>query len=792
MPVPTAGPLAGGAIALLAVVLALGGLVACGAGGSGAKPALGGPDGYNPPPPLPPVDGVVPTALEGLMAWPGTSDGAVRLTFSAPTGGGAIDGYEVRASVAHLSPDPASPRYAGSAALFPATGGTRTPGAIETLTVTGLEPGQTMQLAVRVLFRAGPGPFSHGVGMRVPGAPLARAGAGAAPISGPTTISSPGTYRLTRDIEADGTAITIAARDVTLDLAGFTITYGKAATAGAPGIASEYLYGSGRTLIHGGTIRQGAPGRSAPAIEFRGGHDLRFSGLTLDVIGPDTSALVVYDQPSGDLRVDHCTLATRTEVVVDRHFPGVAALWLGGITHGCEIDHNLITASPQWGMHVQGNTTDRPFRIHHNRILGTRSAVANAYMIGVYKPDADVYENELDGESRGVHLDGQDASGHRVEFHDNRIRAQDRPNAEYPVHWAHGVRIESATDADVHHNDVLVVADADHAEALGLSISMDAATGVKVHGNRFHATSTHAPFLAKAYVWAGGSTVAPASIDVRHNVFQATDILVQREWDSSNGGPTRENVWMRDTAKGAGHALVFERIDVSDIVPSSGHRLIDPLTAESLDALAEWANPAAWRSERWFTLRLVVRDETGAPVPGAQVTIDDREARRVASGTTDGAGLLDARLLTQVAQNGPQVLDQGPFTVRVEHALGTYEAAHAMTARQALLVTLGATSSAAADVAPPTGPTTLWAHALSATRARVRWDGAEDDTGVIGYLVQVDDEVRAIAAVPEAFLGGLTPATTYAICIRPIDAAGQVGDPIGPASVTTWAEDRGP
>ncbi|MGE0192658.1 MAG: hypothetical protein AB7T63_11525 [Planctomycetota bacterium] len=777
------------ALARTAALALVGVLVACGGGGE-AKSGLGGPDGYRPPPPLPPVDGIVPTALEGLTAWPGER-GVVRLTFTAPADRGSIEAYEVRVSPAHLSPDPASPRYAGSAPLATFRGGKRTPGALETLEVLDLEPGRTLQLAVRVKHASGFGPFSHGVGARVPGALAGPAGT-ATPVSGPRTITSPGLYRLDRDITAPGTAITISAKDVTLDLAGHTITYGTAAEPSKPGILSEYQYGSGRIWIHGGTIRQGAPGASSPAIQFRGGHDVRFSGLVADLVGPDCSGLVIFDQPSGDIRIDHCTIATHTEVVADRHYPGLAAIWLGGITRACEIDQNLITASPQWGIYVQGNTTTGPFRIHHNRVQGTRSAVANAYMIGVYKPDADVYENLLDGESRGVHIDGQDASGLRCELHDNRIRAQDRPNAEYPVHWAHGVRLETATDAHVHHNDVLVTADAQHSEALALSISMDAAQGVQVHGNRFHATSTHAPFAAKAYVWAGGAASAPADLEIRHNVFQATDVLVQREWDSSHGGPTRDNVWMRDVAQGPGKPVLFERIDVSDIVPSSGHRLIDELTAESMDAITEWANPAAWRSERWFTLRVVVRNESGQPLPGAAVTIDDREGARVATGMTDAEGVVDALVLARVASNGPAFDARGPFAIQVTHAAGSYGGAHDVLGRTAVLVTLGAASSAVDDATAPTGPTTLWAHALSATRARVRWDGADDDTGVIAYLVQVDDEVRALSAVPEAFLGGLEPATEYAICIRPIDAAGQVGDPIGPVTVTTWAEDRGP
>lgn len=79
-------------------------------------------------------------------------------------------------------------------------------------------------------------------GVRLPGTP----------ISGPTTISAPGHYYLTRDIAiSSGTAITINADDVSLDLGGFAI-------AGNNSIVSYGIYVGGtwrRITIHNGTIR---------------------------------------------------------------------------------------------------------------------------------------------------------------------------------------------------------------------------------------------------------------------------------------------------------------------------------------------------------------------------------------------------------------------------------------------------------------------------------------------------------------------------------------------------------
>ena len=740
---------------------------------------------------LPPARVWCPRIWKTFWAHPVRSRARPSLQFTLDAGQAQADAFDVRVSVPHLTPDPSSSHFAGNAPTATATGAPGAPGSVQNLTVTGLEQGQTVQLAVRVRRGGTWGPYSHGVGVRVPGPVMPPAPANAQALSAPGTISTPGYYVLTQDISAPGTAFNISAKGVTLDLAGFTITYGTNNSADVHGVYSEYQYFEGDTIIRNGTITQGGTGATAHCIHFRGGHNLRFTELNLTCNGSDTNPIMVYDQPSGHMRVDHCTINANVTTVVDRHFPGVAAIWLAAIVNSCEIDHNTIVASPQWGIKVQGNASTGPFWIHHNRVIGTRSRYANSYMIGVYKAGADVFENELRGESRGIHIDGEDNFGNGAEVHDNYVYAQDLPNPEFTPHWSHGIRIESASDCDVHHNNVLAVADATHSESFALAVSMGAGNNVLVRNNRFRAISTNPSFRSTAYSWVGGADTAPATTDIRHNVFQATDVAILRDWASTNGGPTRENVWLRDLSKGAANPFAFERIQISDIWPSSGHRLFNPLTGESLDAVDSWANPAAWSIERWFSVRVIAENTSGEPVGNAEVIIADRDGNETVA-TTDASGTAVLAIRASTASNGPAVTQHGPMVITVRRSgVGTYVGTHALSNRLALSVRLGPSSSAVEDVEPPTGPSTLWAHALSASRVRVRWDDAQDNTAVVGYLVQVDDEVAAKTSVPEAFLGGLTPSTTYAVCVRPIDAAGNVGPPIGPASVSTWAEDRG-
>ncbi|MEL6396818.1 MAG: right-handed parallel beta-helix repeat-containing protein [Planctomycetota bacterium] len=97
------------------------------------------------------------------------------------------------------------------------------------------------------------GPIDPPAGPVAPtGTPLGEIGPGT-PINGPTTITAPGRYYLTDDLEIFGDAIDIASSDVTLDLRGFTIV-GDADLDDARGI--DVLAGATGVRIFGGTIRE--------------------------------------------------------------------------------------------------------------------------------------------------------------------------------------------------------------------------------------------------------------------------------------------------------------------------------------------------------------------------------------------------------------------------------------------------------------------------------------------------------------------------------------------------------
>ncbi|MFV1959830.1 MAG: hypothetical protein ACC662_10505, partial [Planctomycetota bacterium] len=632
--------------------------------------------------------------------------------------------------------------------------------------VTGLEPGRTLQFTVQARRKGALGPLGLSVAGRVAGKDLPAPPADAIRLDGPATLDRAGaTYLLTRDITTAGTAFRITAPGTTLDLGGHRVTYGTGAGQ-AHGVVAEYPGKGGPTVIRKGALVQGDGGGTAShAIYARGLFGARISYLDVTVHGRDASGIWLVE--SGDVRVDHCNVRCLTKVVLNRHYPGVTAIFVEQDDAGVEIDQNLVTASPQWGITVEGRSTKGDVLIHHNRVLGTKALVSNGYMIGVHKPKAEVFENELRGESRGIHLDGVDANGTDAWVHDNAIDFQDQPNPEYPDrHWAHGIKIEGARGARIERNRVTGVADAGHADVYALDVHVGPATGILVRDNRFEAFSRTPKLEARALNWTfGGSGAPPADILIEHNVFTATDKLVNHEWDGGSGGPCRENWWLPDPD--AGRAPRFEHFLTGEGITSKGFRFLDPHTTLDLDAVGQWSGPGPYEATREGTLRVFAR-RGEAPVAGAKVEVLDRGGRRVLERTTDAAGLASGLLLQTLVTRGPTVTALGPFRVRVSAGGATWEGEVEGEGPRALVVDL-ATGKGGRDKSPPKAPGRVEAQGLSASRAWLRWGAAEDDTAVVAYEVYLDGRAVGFTRGTAFFVGGLAPATKYTPSVRAVD-----------------------
>jgi len=168
----------------------------------------------------------------------------------------------------------------------------------------------------------------------------------------PYVLERPGTYVLTRDVSADGTALEIMADDVTLDLGGHTVVYDNRRMGPIEGNVWDYFEKSAvgvrvgkRRLQHvrilGGTIRQGA-GDDAAQANGVGFNPLvshsdctgEIAGLTVEYHGPQVRGLNLSYGPDYDLH--HNVVTDRGTVITNRHQGTVA------IEATPRVHHNLI------------------------------------------------------------------------------------------------------------------------------------------------------------------------------------------------------------------------------------------------------------------------------------------------------------------------------------------------------------------------------------------------------------------------------------------------------------------
>jgi len=94
-------------------------------------------------------------------------------------------------------------------------------------------------------------------------------------------------------------------------------------------------------------------------------------------------------------------------------------------------------------------------------------------------------------------------------------------------------------------------------------------------------------------------------------------------------------------------------------------------------------------------------------------------------------------------------------------------------------------SSSAPDSTPPTIPTGLTLLQISSTGARIIWNDSEDNIGVVGYNLYIDNALYDSTIVAAAEISGLNPSTSYDIQVTAFDSANNESEKSSTLTITT-------
>ncbi len=319
-------------------------------------------------------------------------------------------------------------------------------------------------------------------------------------------------------------------------------------------------------------------------------------------------------------------------------------------------------------------------------------------------------------------------------------------------------------------------------------LAMDRAGGIMIW-ELSHDTNDGTSLLSAIYQKAGGGTVNPGdtsapSVPSGLTVKSATSSSLAISWSAST-----DNVGV------SGYKIA---VNGSQYMTASGtSATVSGLSADTSYSISVAAYDAAGNSSAYgaavtgkTAASTVPTDGPATGVPGTPSLSQNKW-----NGEADYTITMDMwwgnnGTLFELLENGAVVAsraltDASPTAQRVAVAFsgkanGSYAYQCRLTNRfgttasgtLTYTVTKGGTGNTTADTQAPTAPGSVTAGSVSQTGATISWTASSDNVGVTGYRVKKNGSLVATVTGTSHSLSGLTAATSYAISVTAVDAAG--------------------
>ncbi len=266
------------------------------------------------------------------------------------------------------------------------------------------------------------------------------------------------TYILAEDVNADATAIEIAAKGITLDLDGHTVRYSNNSDA-------DYLYGIEITKpdakIYNGKVIQGEVGGDySYAVGSRWKADgVEVAGLFTDVNRPNAYPLSLGGRAKNDINIHHNHFYSTVTTIESRHYPGNDLLRIDADEETAEVrvHHNLLTEGCHCG--ISFRAAAKSLEIYENDIEHHQRFVNGYALYGSGLKGGKIHRNRINSIGRTIHLTAPD-----IEYYNNwastkgHMTLSDMPQGS--GNWLerrvelHGIKFEgnNAKNIKVHDN----------------------------------------------------------------------------------------------------------------------------------------------------------------------------------------------------------------------------------------------------------------------------------------------------------------------------------------------------
>jgi hypothetical protein len=488
------------------------------------------------------------------------------------------------------------------------------------------------------------------------------------------TLSGAGTtYVLQQDISAPGTCLSIQANNITVDLNGHSILY---ATAGGEqpryGILAQSCWDTtlagnpcggtaDRLTVINGSITQA---KSAPPYshairlgQINGTNHLTVHDVTFEV--SSISSIPIFTTFLGaDSAIYANTFHNNVTTIHNRHQIEGATIKFAndqGNQRGQSIHDNKIFGGAQGGIFSASPGTK-----FFNNTIRQNGRYSNDFSIYAWGNDSEVSNNILEplsgrgiqiaGGSSSVNGHGQGARGASV--HDNKINVIElKQNCDYSAGMtacnvcelggAYGIQFDDGAEhGTVVHNSIL--ARADECQASGLRVT-EVGLGDVSHDNTYTAQLVGSR-TGQAYgISLAMTNKAPDSVFTsQDDSFTADTALVFIDWGAAGGGLHCIRCTL---AKGPNASPNFHTFDWGPYNTGESRNLHFQDTVflsgankdDSKMSVINSNHPYAEYFIDW-TLTLTVQDQSGKPVFGATVIINDAVKEKVFEGVTDAKG----------------------------------------------------------------------------------------------------------------------------------------------------------